>query len=295
MPAATILPMIRYLVDASATASHTFAVELRIAAAGPRAAPEPAGLDSRQLPGARVRAPPLGARRRAGRPRRCRSSSSTRRPGSLAAAATPSWCCAIGSMPSTLSVRAAFLDADRGFFNGTGLCLRVEGREAEPHRARARRPARRTGRSRRRSRRSRVDAAAHGTTSPPTTTSWSTTRSSSAASGAAASAPRGVAARVRRRRRLARLRRRAPARRRAAHLRGRRSRSGTAGGEAAVRPLPVPAQRRRRRPRRPRAPRQHGAGRAAPRPAATADARQPRRGRHGRAGQPATATPTCSA
>ena len=32
------------------------------------------------------------------------------------------------------SVRAAFLDASRGFFNGTGLCLRVEGREAEPHR-----------------------------------------------------------------------------------------------------------------------------------------------------------------
>ena len=32
------------------------------------------------------------------------------------------------------SVRAAFLDADRGFFNGTSLCLRAEGREAEPHR-----------------------------------------------------------------------------------------------------------------------------------------------------------------
>jgi predicted metalloprotease with PDZ domain len=31
------------------------------------------------------------------------------------------------------SVRTAFLDARRGFFNGTSLCLRVEGREAEPH------------------------------------------------------------------------------------------------------------------------------------------------------------------
>ncbi len=31
------------------------------------------------------------------------------------------------------SVRAAFLDAARGFFNGTGVCLRVEGREGEPH------------------------------------------------------------------------------------------------------------------------------------------------------------------
>ena len=32
------------------------------------------------------------------------------------------------------SVRAAFLDASRGFFNGTGLCLRVEGSEALPQR-----------------------------------------------------------------------------------------------------------------------------------------------------------------
>ena len=32
------------------------------------------------------------------------------------------------------SVRAAFVDAQRGFFNGTSVCLRVEGREAEPHR-----------------------------------------------------------------------------------------------------------------------------------------------------------------
>jgi predicted metalloprotease with PDZ domain len=31
------------------------------------------------------------------------------------------------------SVRAAFLDARRGFFNGTGLCLQVEGREREEH------------------------------------------------------------------------------------------------------------------------------------------------------------------
>jgi predicted metalloprotease with PDZ domain len=31
------------------------------------------------------------------------------------------------------SVRAAFLNTERGFFNGTSLCLRVEGKEAEPH------------------------------------------------------------------------------------------------------------------------------------------------------------------
>ncbi|MFY7864985.1 M61 family metallopeptidase [Roseateles sp.] len=32
------------------------------------------------------------------------------------------------------SVRAAFLDAQRGFFNGTSLCLRVHGRESQTHR-----------------------------------------------------------------------------------------------------------------------------------------------------------------
>ncbi|MEO6410629.1 MAG: PDZ domain-containing protein [Burkholderiaceae bacterium] len=31
------------------------------------------------------------------------------------------------------SVRAAYLDAQRGFFNGTGVCLRVHGCEAQPH------------------------------------------------------------------------------------------------------------------------------------------------------------------
>jgi predicted metalloprotease with PDZ domain len=32
------------------------------------------------------------------------------------------------------SVRTAFVDARRGFLNGTSVCLRVEGRESEPHR-----------------------------------------------------------------------------------------------------------------------------------------------------------------
>ena len=31
------------------------------------------------------------------------------------------------------SVRTAWLDANRGFFNGTSLCLRVEGQETSPH------------------------------------------------------------------------------------------------------------------------------------------------------------------
>ncbi len=34
------------------------------------------------------------------------------------------------------SIRTAFLDDRRGFFNGTSLCLQVDGREAQPHRLR---------------------------------------------------------------------------------------------------------------------------------------------------------------
>ena len=44
------------------------------------------------------------------------------------------------------SVRAAFLDVSRGFFNGTGVCLRVEGTRRRAARPRAARPARRLGR-----------------------------------------------------------------------------------------------------------------------------------------------------
>ncbi|MCV6004199.1 M61 family peptidase, partial [Escherichia coli] len=38
-----------------------------------------------------------------------------------------------------LSVRAAYLDAQRGFFNGTSMFLRVEGREDEPQQVELRR------------------------------------------------------------------------------------------------------------------------------------------------------------
>src|SRR4030095_1987305 len=115
-----------------------------------------------------------------------------------------------------LSVRAAFLDAERGFFNGTGVCLRVEGREAEAHRLALAglapgwqvattlaphaggaahefvaadydelvdHPVALGARSRgARGARRRVSP-------PPTTTIWSITRSSPAASGAAVSPP----------------------------------------------------------------------------------------------------------
>ena len=39
------------------------------------------------------------------------------------------------------SVRAAWLDSQRGFFNGTSLCLRVEGQEQQPHTLEVPRPA----------------------------------------------------------------------------------------------------------------------------------------------------------
>ena len=39
------------------------------------------------------------------------------------------------------SVRTAWLDASRGFFNGTSLCLRVEGQEQQPHTLEVPRPA----------------------------------------------------------------------------------------------------------------------------------------------------------
>ena len=40
----------------------------------------------------------------------------------------------VGDYAFDSSVRAAFLDRNRGFFNGTSLLLRAHGREHEPHR-----------------------------------------------------------------------------------------------------------------------------------------------------------------
>ena len=288
--------MIRYLVDASATASHTFAVELRI--------DRPAAEQRLSLP---VWIPGsylvrefarhlLGLGGRAGGRGPCRWSSSTRPPGSLAAAARGELVLRYRVYAFDTSVRAAFLDADRGFFNGTSLCLRVEGREggAAPRwRSPACAPgwqvattlAPQHGRRGARVRRRRLRRAGRP--------------SGRARPLLARQLQRGRrAARVRRRRRLARLRRRAPARRHEAHLRDRGRVLARPGRQGAVRALPVPAQRRRRRPRRARAPRQHGAGRAAPRPAAARRSRpqRSRRGRQPRRGpSPPRATPTCSA
>ena len=125
--------MIRYLVDATATASHTFAVELRIA--------RPAREQRLSLP---VWIPGSYLVREFARHLSALGAEQAGRPVPLEQIDKATWIARCSGDAELvlryrvyafdLSVRAAFLDADRGFFNGTGLCLRVEGREAEPHR-----------------------------------------------------------------------------------------------------------------------------------------------------------------
>ncbi len=165
------------------------------------------------------------------------------------------------------SVRAAFLDAGRGFFNGTSLFLKVDGAESGAAPRRAAGAARGMAGRDHAARASTSMAPGAASTRPPTTTSSSITRSSSGASGAAPSRAGGVPHEFvvagalpdfDGERLLADSARICAAQIAFWH--------GAAA--AAVRALPVPAQRGRGRPRRARAPRQHGADRAAPRPAA---------------------------
>jgi predicted metalloprotease with PDZ domain len=125
--------MIRYLVDASATVSHSFAVELRIA--------RPAREQRLSLP---VWIPGSYLVREFSRHLSALGAEQACRPVPLDQIDKATWIARCRGDAELvlryrvyafdLSVRAAFLDADRGFFNGTGLCLRVEGREAEPQR-----------------------------------------------------------------------------------------------------------------------------------------------------------------
>ena len=125
--------MIRYLVDASATASHTFAVELRI--------DRPAAEQRLSLP---VWIPGSYLVREFARHLHALGAEQAGEPVPLEQLDKATWvarCSGGGELvlryrvyAFDLSVRAAFLDAERGFFNGTGVCLRVEGREGEPHR-----------------------------------------------------------------------------------------------------------------------------------------------------------------
>ncbi len=76
----------------------------------------------------------------------------------VSASAAPAGPAFAGTAPSTppllvqyevyardASVRTAWLDAERGFFNGTSLCLRVAGREEHPHQLEVVRPAPHSG------------------------------------------------------------------------------------------------------------------------------------------------------
>ena len=124
--------MIRYRVDASDRRSHSFAVELTVEAP---AAEQRLSLPA-WIPGSYLirefarhlsaltaeqggRAVPLQQLDKATWLARCEG------------AAPLVVRCRVYAFDT--SVRAAFLGADRGFFNGTGLCLRAEGREREPH------------------------------------------------------------------------------------------------------------------------------------------------------------------
>jgi len=125
--------MIRYTVDASATSSHSFAVELRV--------PGPAAEQVLSLP---VWIPGSYLVREFARHLSAIEATQGGLPVPLRQIDKASWAASCEG-PGELvvryavyafdtSVRAAFLDSSRGFFNGTGVCLRVAGREAGPHR-----------------------------------------------------------------------------------------------------------------------------------------------------------------
>jgi predicted metalloprotease with PDZ domain len=124
--------MIRYQVDVGARRSHTFSVELRL--------DDPAAEQALSLP---VWIPGSYLVREFARHL---SGLTAEQNGSAVAVQQidkASW--RVRCTPGTplfiryrvyafdTSVRAAFLDEARGFFNGTGVCLRVEGREDVPH------------------------------------------------------------------------------------------------------------------------------------------------------------------
>ena len=124
--------MIRYRVDASDVRSHTFAVELTVDA--------PAAEQRLSLP---AWIPGSYLVREFARHLSALTADQGGRAVPLQQLDKATWLARCdGTAPLVVrcrvyafdtSVRAAFLDADRGFFNGTGLCLRALGREREPH------------------------------------------------------------------------------------------------------------------------------------------------------------------
>ena len=125
--------MVRYTVDVSQTHRHTFSVELRIE--------QPAARQRLSLP---VWIPGSYLVREFARHLSQLRAWQGTREVPLRQLDKTRWvatCAGRGALKVTCrayafdtSVRAAFLDAARGFFNGTSLCLRAEGREAQPHR-----------------------------------------------------------------------------------------------------------------------------------------------------------------
>ena len=170
-------------------------------------------------------------------------------------------------MPSTRRCGPPFSTPAAASSTAPSLFLRVDGREGEPHRVALAGFAATAGRSRPRSRRDVVAPARAFEAGDYD--ELVDHRSSSGASGAAPSRPAAW-----------RTSSWSPARcpistasgcwPTRAHLRGADRVLARRGRQAAVRALPVPAQRGRGRSRRARAPREHGADRAAPRPAAQA-------------------------
>jgi len=124
--------MIRYLIDASATSSHSFAVELGV--------PRPAVEQRLSLP---VWIPGSYLVREFARHLYALRAEQGGRAIGLRQIDKASWIADCEGDADLVvryrvyafdvSVRAAFLDATRGFFNGTSVCLRVEGREDESH------------------------------------------------------------------------------------------------------------------------------------------------------------------
>jgi predicted metalloprotease with PDZ domain len=124
--------MVRYTVDVSQTHRHTFSVELRIE--------QPAARQRLSLP---VWIPGSYLVREFARHLSGLGAEQDGATVRLQQLDKATWCadCASGSAlvvryqvyAFDTSVRAAFLDAARGFFNGTSVCLRVDGREQERH------------------------------------------------------------------------------------------------------------------------------------------------------------------
>jgi len=124
--------MIGYRIDVAARESHTFAIELSI--------PAPAAEQRLSLP---VWIPGSYLVREFARHLSGLTAVQGGRAVTLRQLDKASWVATCrGDAPLVVryrvyafetSVRAAFLNGERGFFNGTSLCLRVEGREAGPH------------------------------------------------------------------------------------------------------------------------------------------------------------------